>query len=111
MKANMPNEEWVNQVRLVGRLHGAQARVLPSGDELVTFRVIVDRPARQRRASRTTVDTIDCTAWSASLRRRVLALEDGAVVEVSGCLQRRFWKGAQGAASRTEVEVAALRRC
>lgn len=111
MREHTATEPPVNEVRLIGRLHGAYERTLPSGDDIVTFRVIVDRPARRRAASRATVDTIDCTAWSARLRQRILGLEDGAVVEIAGCLRRRFWRGAEGAASRTEVEVQAVRRC
>lgn len=111
MNEHTGTEPPANEVRLVGRLHGATQRSLPSGDDIVTFRVVVDRPAREREASRATVDTIDCTAWPARLRQRILAVEDGAVVEIGGRLRRRFWRGAEGAASRTEVEVRSLRRC
>jgi single-strand DNA-binding protein len=103
-----------NEVRLVGRVSGPpQARELPSGDALVSFRVVVDRPAGSRAApsGRTpTIDTLDCVVWSAAARRTARALADGDVVAVEGALRRRFWRGATGAASRTEVEACSVRR-
>ena len=95
----------LNEVRLCGRVSGdAVERVLPSGDSVVTWRVVVARESSPG------VDTIDCAAWSAALRRRAVKLVDGHEVELSGALRRRFWRGASGAASRYEVEVASLRR-
>jgi hypothetical protein len=61
-----------NEVRLVGRLAAAaQEKELPSGDLLMTFRLVVDRPPAQRRERSPTVDTIDCSAWRADVRRSV----------------------------------------
>jgi single-strand DNA-binding protein len=111
-----------NDVRLVGRL-SAPARVLdlPSGDRLVTFRVIVDRPsrrqARQQRdpnqagspakggAAKRQVDTIDCATWTRREQRRVEKWQPGDLVEVHGSLRRRFRRGDAGPVSRVEVEV------
>jgi single-strand DNA-binding protein len=111
-----------NEVRLVGRL-SAPARVLdlPSGDRLVTFRVIVDRIGRQpgrrqrdaKRAAPMTgggsgkrqVDTIDCASWTRREQRRVEKWQPGDVVEVQGRLRRRFRRGESGPVSRVEVEV------
>ena len=54
----------VNRVEITGRVSGPPAsRTLPSGDELVTLRVVVARDDGQP------VDTIDCACWSASTRR------------------------------------------
>ncbi len=103
-----------NEVRLVGRVAAAaEARELPSGDVLVAFRLVVERPAEdptraRRRAP--TVDTLDCAAWQPGVRRSVVRWAEGDVVEVIGSLRRRFWRGASGAASRTEVEVRRARR-
>jgi single-strand DNA-binding protein len=99
-----------NEVALVGRLAApAHQRVLPSGDVLGQFRLVVVRPAGGSGRSR--VDTIDCTCWIARLRRQVERWGDGDLVEVSGALRRRFWRSAGGApASRYDVEVAAARR-
>lgn len=104
-----------NEVVLVGRVSGApEARELPSGDVLVSFRLVVARPAGQRTAPSgrrpTTIDTLDCVVWSASARRTARSLADGDVVAVEGALRRRFWRGATGAASRTEVEATSVRR-
>lgn len=96
----------VNEVVLRGRVSGEpKERVLPSGDLLVTFRVVVPRSAKARRRSKVTVDVFDCVAWSASMRRAVsrLALDD--VVEITGELRRRFQRSAGLPTSRVDVEV------
>jgi single-strand DNA-binding protein len=110
-----------NEVRLVGRL-SAPARVLdlPSGDRLVTFRVIVDRIGRQQGrqqrnskdasgasggSGRRQVDTIDCATWTRREQRRVEKWQPGDLVEVQGELRRRFRRGESGPVSRVEVEV------
>ena len=100
-----------SEVRLRGRLSGATRVELPSGDEAVAFRIVVDRPSRQRGpAGRVRVDALECVAWTAAARRRLLAWDDGDVVEVEGWLQRRFWKSGSVPASRTEVVVRDVRR-
>jgi single-strand DNA-binding protein len=93
----------LNEVRLRGRWQGAEERELPSGDLVVTARLVVSRPAGG-------VDTIDCAVWAAGLRRRALGWDAGADVELTGSLRRRFWRTPQGAASRYEVEVTQARR-
>lgn len=104
-------DQTYSEVRLRGRLSGVATVELPSGDEAVTFRVVVDRSARQRGPSgRVRVDAIECIAWSASARRRLLALGDGDSVEVDGWLQRRFWRSGGAASSRTEVVARHVRR-
>jgi single-strand DNA-binding protein len=104
-----------NQVLLVGRVSGDPTeRELPSGDVLVTWRVVVDRPAPRRPPPEglrlATVDTLDCVAWTAPSRRAASALVPDDVVEVSGALRRRFWRAGAAAASRCEVEVSRVRR-
>lgn len=104
-----------NEVVLVGRISGGpEERELPSGDLLVSWRVVVERPAPRRAVPAgvraPTVDTLDCVAWTAAVRRTARGLADGDVVSVEGALRRRFWRGEGGAASRTEVEVEQLRR-
>ena len=120
--------EHANEVRLVGRLASAPVRrVLPSGDELLSFRLVVDRaagPPGPRRAGRAadgaapgrvarspTVDTLDCTAWRKDVQRAVGRAGPGDVLEVRGALRRRFWRSPSGGpASRSEVEVSSARR-
>jgi single-strand DNA-binding protein len=99
--------ETANEVRLVGRVsQEPEERVLPSGDTIWTFRVVVPRPERPGRA---TVDALECAAWSARARRSVSGWHAGDVVEVSGSMRRRFFRGAGGAASRVEVEMSSGR--
>ena len=104
-----------NEVDLVGRVSGApQERELPSGDQLVSWRVVLDRPPPRRPVKEgvrnVTVDTVDCVAWTAGVRRTARGLVEGDIVAVQGALRRRFWRGSGAAQSRTEVEVESLRR-
>ena len=103
-----------NEVVLVGRVPAApEERELPSGDRLVSWRVVVGRgPGRRppEGVRATTVDTLDCVAWTASARRAAAALQPEDVVEVRGALRRRFWRAGAGAASRCEVEATSVRR-
>jgi single-strand DNA-binding protein len=109
MSRTQPHES--NAVTVTGRLSGTRVVTLPSGDELVSFRVVVDRPPRDRGPSgRVTVDAVECTAWRADVRRRVQSLPEGTLVTVTGSLRRRFWRSSGAPASRLDVEVATLRR-
>jgi single-strand DNA-binding protein len=101
--------ESTNEVRLVGRLSQApEDRVLPSGDALCTFRVVVGRTEAAARA-RQSVDALECVAWSARARRSVRSWSVGDVVEVRGALRRRFFRAGGSVASRVEVEMASGR--
>ena len=100
----MTDISHVNEVALVGRLSGdISERTLPSGDQLVSFRVVVQR-------ADSGVDTIDCVAFRADVRRKVSRWNSGDVLSLEGMLRRRFWRTASGAASRTEVEVTSAAR-
>lgn len=109
----MADDEVVNEVRLVGRVSTApERRVLPSGDELWTLRVVVTReeerppgPDRTPVSSRVRVDALECAAWSARVRRSVAGWRAGDVVEVQGRLRRRFYALGASRTSRVEVEV------
>jgi single-strand DNA-binding protein len=98
----------VNEVRLVGRLsRDPERRVLPSGDEMWTFLVVVPRPPGGR--SRQTVDTLDCAVWGGRVKSSVSTWATGDVVEVTGSVRRRFFSTGSGPASRVEIEVASGR--
>ena len=100
-----------NDVVLAGRVAAVpEERLLPSGDVLVSFRVVVPRPPAERRERSPAIDTIECVARAATVRRTVLGWSKDDVVEVTGALRRRFWRAGTGAASRTEVEVRRARR-
>lgn len=114
----------------MGRVAAAdEQRELPSGDQVCTFRLVVDRPPPALRSSRSAaglpasaspegrtrartvpVDTLDCAGWTAGVRRTARGLAAGDVVQVSGALRRRFWRAGPATASRCEVEVTSLRR-
>jgi single-strand DNA-binding protein len=99
----------VNEVTLVGRMSlPAEGQVLPSGSELLKFRVIVGRPPSA--ASRVTVDALDCVVWTKRAARAVTKWHAGDLVEVKGSLRRRFFAPSSGGrVSRCEVEVATAR--
>lgn len=95
----------VNRVELAGRVSGdPQERELPSGDPLVTLRLVVTREGGGP------VDTIDLACWSARARRTASRLVDGDRVTVDGQLRRRFFRTPGGPASRYEVEVGTISR-
>ena len=99
----------VNVVRLVGRLSAPPVEVvLPSGDKMCTFRVVVGRPESHKSLQR--VDALECVAFMARVRRSALSWQPGDVVEVEGAIRRRFFRTPAGAASRVEVEVSSARR-
>ncbi len=110
-KAMAPAES-VNDVRLIGRLSGAPTvRTLPSGDEFTVWRLVVERSGAAANNSRApSVDTIDCAAHKRSVQRLAAKWASGDVLEINGALRRRFWRGAQGLASRYEVEVSDAKR-
>ncbi len=110
----------LNEVALRGRASApGEERTLPSGDVIVTLRVVVPRdgstaarrpPSAGREARRAAVDTIDVVCWTARTRRVALRLAAGDGVEVEGALRRRFYGGPGGRQSRYEVEAARVRR-
>lgn len=97
-----------NQVRLTGRVSSAPIeRELPSGDRVVTFRLVVVRDgcspmtARSRQVS----DWVDCAAWGGRARRSAASWLVGDQVEIEGALRRRFFRDGGGASTRLEVEM------
>jgi single-strand DNA-binding protein len=92
-----------NEVVLVGRLSTtAEERELPSGDVVVSWRLVVERPPD---AERNGIDVLDCAAFGARVRRAAMKWQPGTQIQVEGALRRRFWRSPSGTASRYEVEV------
>jgi single-strand DNA-binding protein len=116
----------INEVVLVGRVSAApERRDLPSGDQLVTLRVVVDRPPQkggrkgaqsggqrggQKEPTKRAVDVIDVACWSKRTQRTASGLEADDDVRIEGSLRRRFFAAGGGRASRYEVEAARLVR-
>lgn len=101
----------MNSVQLVGHVSGEPVeRQLPSGDHVVTFRVVVPRGPAVRRRTRQSVDTLECSAWSARVRRTAVRLATGEQVAVSGQLRRTFRRGRAGVQSWVTVDVDRIER-
>jgi single-strand DNA-binding protein len=104
----------VNDVHLVGRVSAEPVqRELPSGDQLVTVRVVVPRPpvakpAEGRRPP--SVDTIEVACFTGPTRRSAESVGADEVVEVWGALRRRFFRTGAAVQSRYEVEAIRLKR-
>jgi single-strand DNA-binding protein len=103
-----PATQHRNEVLVLGRLSAAAiTKLLPSGDEVVSWRLIVDRPPRPGARN---YDVLSCVAFKARVRRQALSWQPGDIVEVSGALRHRFWRGPTGIQSKCEVEVEASSR-
>ena len=101
----------MNSVQLVGHVSGEPVqRQLPSGDHVVSFRVIVPRSPAARRRTRQSVDTVECSAWSAKIRRVAIRLAEGDQVAVGGELRRTFRRNGAGVRSWVTVDVDAIER-
>jgi single-strand DNA-binding protein len=99
--------EHRNEVVLVGRLSKpAIGKQLPSGDEITTWRLVVDRPD----GSTTRFDVVDCVAFGARVRRQSLSWVPEEIIEIAGALRRRYWRGPGGLQSRCEVSVSTATR-
>ena len=95
----------LNDVLLRGRVsQEAVEKLLPSGDKVVEFRLIVSRDKQSG------VDTLDIGSWSSKSRRTALSLLPDEWVEISGSIHRRFWSSPAGIASRWQVEAIEISR-
>ena len=100
----------LNEVVLLGRVSAEpEERELPSGDRLLTFRLVVDRPP-ERGSTKRTVDVIDVACWARGVQRSARALAPEELVRVEGALRRRFFATGAGRASRYEVEARRVSR-
>jgi single-strand DNA-binding protein len=101
----------LNSVALRGRVSSAPLeRELPSGDAIVTFRLVLPRDRTAMTAkSKQTSDWVDCVAWGARTRRTTGRWRVGDVVEVDGALRRRFFRAQERSSTLVEVEVLSAR--
>lgn len=104
-------EQTRNEVCLAGRVTSAPVeRELPSGDRVVTFRLVMQRNRTPMTAkTRQPSDWVDCAAWGARARRSAASWRVGDHVELEGSLRRRFFRDAAGSSTRLEVEMIAGR--
>jgi single-strand DNA-binding protein len=91
-----------NDVVLRGRLSAPpELRVLPSGDRLLLFKLVVRRENPRPRGPKS--DVITCVSVLPAVQRYATAWTTDDVVEVEGALQRRFWRTPTGTAVAYEV--------
>lgn len=104
--------EGNNRVVLLGKVIRAPGTtVLPSGDEVVEFRISVPRVRRGRnREASASVDWFNCAAWTAGTRRTVARWQVGDIVEVIGSLRTRHYLVAGSGRVAVSVEVRSARR-
>jgi len=92
-------------------IRAPETRVLPSGDQVVEFRVSVPRASGNRgRTSSGVVDWFNCAAWSATSRRIVERWQIGDIVEITGSLRTRHYVVAGAGRTAFSVEVRNARR-
>ncbi|HEU5157145.1 MAG TPA: hypothetical protein VFU43_09115 [Streptosporangiaceae bacterium] len=90
----MDDYPYVNDVSLVGRLSSPPSvKTLPSGDLLMLWRLIVDRPPAERRTPRRVVDTITCVTFDGRLFGPAHEWRPDELIKIRGSLRRRFWPG------------------
>ncbi len=96
-----------NCVTLRGRVSSAPIeRELPSGDVIVTLRVVLVRDKSPMTSkSKQSSDWVDCVAWGGRVKRNVARWQVGDVVEIEGALRRRFFRMDSRTSTRVEVEV------
>ena len=103
------SHEPKNEVNLVGRVTSlAVEKMLPSGDRVVEFRLVIGRD--KSRGSKNEVDSLDIAAWSSKTRKAALSLKIDTWVEIKGSVRRRFWRAPTGLASRWQVEASEVVR-
>jgi single-strand DNA-binding protein len=97
---------YVNDVALVGRLSGAvEHKTLPSGDMVLEWRIVVERPPDPRYRKKV-VDTIQCVTYDRRFRDLTADWRHGDLIEVRGAIRRRFWRTGGGEpVSRYDIEV------
>jgi len=101
-----------NVAMLCGKvIRAPETRVLPSGDEVIEFRISIPRAAAGRgRATAGVVDWFNCAAWTATTRRVVERWQVGDIVELTGSLRTRHYVVGGSGRTAFSVEVRNARR-
>lgn len=105
-----------NEVFLTGRLSAPpEAKMLPSGQQLTLFRLIVRRSPEAAAMSRPggrgqSVDVVECTVWHDWLAASLADATPGDTLAVRGSLRRRFTRTDHGPSSWCNVEVTHVER-
>ncbi|GLU49380.1 single-stranded DNA-binding protein [Nocardiopsis ansamitocini] len=98
-----------NEILLAGRVTAEPSvRELPSGDQLVTWRIAVTRPPAEQRPNQP-ADPITCVSFRRDMVELTRDWRIGDTVQVTGALRRRFWRSPSGASSVFEVEAKTVR--
>ncbi len=93
----------INQVILMGRLtHDPEMRTTPSGKNVCTFSIAVDRMTRDDQA-----DFFSVTAWEKTAELVNQYLSKGSRCLVQGRLRQESWEDKETGKRRSRVEVVA----
>lgn len=93
----------INQVMLMGRLtHDPEMRTTPSGKNVCTFSIAVDRMSRDDQA-----DFFSVTAWEKTAELVNQYLSKGSRCLVQGRLRQESWEDKETGKRRSRVEVVA----
>ncbi|TDQ47538.1 single-stranded DNA-binding protein [Actinorugispora endophytica] len=104
-RATHHSGEHRNEILLAGRVTAEPSvRELPSGDQLVTWRIAVTRPQSEQRPNQP-ADPITCVSFRRDMAELTRDWRIGDTVQVTGALRRRFWRSPNGSASVFEVEA------
>jgi single-strand DNA-binding protein len=106
---NQPKErpkmaKSINQVTLLGNLtRDPELRQTPTGQEVVSFSLALNRSYKQDDEWKEAVDYIDCVAWANLATQISQSLSKGSRALVTGRLQNRTWESDGQKRSKTEV--------
>lgn len=93
----------INQVMLMGRLtHDPEMRTTPSGKNVCTFSIAVDRMSRDDQS-----DFFNVTAWEKTAELVNQYLSKGSRCLVQGRLRQESWEDKETGKRRSRVEVVA----
>lgn len=97
----------LNRIVIMGRLtRDPELKQTPSGVNVASFTVAVDRDFKNRETGEKATDFIDCVAWRQTAEFASRYLTKGRMVAVEGRLQIREWTDREGGKRRSAEVVA-----